>query len=139
MQTVDGVLEYLELVKKKVDSVTEKNDHPLFLAVGFHKPHIPLKFPIEYTSLYPIDSIELPSLKRRSRPANLPEVAWNPWNDLRRRDDVAAARPPFPFGPLAPDEFQRRIRQSYFAAISYVDALFGKLLGVWKEARGMVL
>ena len=27
---------------------------PFFLAVGFHKPHIPFKFPKEYLQLYPL-------------------------------------------------------------------------------------
>ena len=101
---------------------------PLFLAVGFHKPHIPLKFPREFSDLYPLDSIQLPDLRSRTKPADLPDVAWNPWNDIRRRDDVAAAHPAFPFGPLLPDDYQRRVRQSYFSSISYVDDLFGKLM-----------
>jgi hypothetical protein len=27
-------------------------------------------------------------------------VAWNPWTDLRERDDVAALNISFPFGPI---------------------------------------
>lgn len=30
----------------------QQNDKPFFLAVGFHKPHIPLKFPREFLSKF---------------------------------------------------------------------------------------
>jgi len=30
----------------------------------------------------------------------LPTVAWNPWTDLREREDVAALNVSFPFGPI---------------------------------------
>jgi len=157
VETVEAALEYLSQIKKADESLDRnlfhdyqikpasedgnsssiasgrKHNQPLFLAVGFHKPHIPLKFPLDYDSLYPVETIRLPYLKDRTKPSGLPEVAWNPWNDIRRRDDVAASRPAFPFGPLLPDEFQKKIRQSYFAAISYVDDLFGKLLAGVKE------
>ena len=34
------------------------SDGPFFLAVGFHKPHIPLKFPKQFLDLYPLDKIK---------------------------------------------------------------------------------
>jgi hypothetical protein len=36
----------------------------------------------------------------RWRPSALPTVAWNPWTDLREREDVAALNVSFPFGPM---------------------------------------
>lgn len=104
---------------------SNRTSQPFFLAVGFHKPHIPLKYPREYLELHPISSIGLaPDPKF---PTNLPLVAWNPWTDLRERDDVKRLKAFFPFGPLPP-YFQRLIRQSYYAATSYMDDLFGKLI-----------
>ena len=90
------------------------------------KTYIPLKFPREYARLYPLESIRLPEVGEK--PGGMPDVAWNPWNDLRRRDDVAAAGPPFPYGPLGDEEYRKRVRQSYFAAVTYVDDLFGRLI-----------
>ena len=57
----------------------------------------------------------------------MPIVAWNPWNDMRERQDVQATKPPFPFGPL-PQDYQKLVRQHYYAAVSYVDDLIGQLL-----------
>ena len=34
---------------------------PFFLAVGFHKPHVPFKFPEEYLNLFPIEGVKPPS------------------------------------------------------------------------------
>ena len=100
--TSSGEAQHLHLASAKEDA------RPLFLAVGFHKPHIPLKFPKEFSRLYPLESIALPLMRRK--PEAMPQVAWNPWNDLRRRDDVKDANPEFPYGEILPEDFQRRIR-----------------------------
>ncbi|XP_037073754.1 iduronate 2-sulfatase-like [Pollicipes pollicipes] len=98
---------------------------PWMLAVGLHKPHIPLKMPWQYLNLYPIDSVSPPA--QPTRPAGLPPVAWNPWSDVRHRDDVRQLNISFPYGPM-PGFFARFVRQAYYAAVSYVDELVGQLL-----------
>lgn len=103
----------------------EARAQPFFLAVGYHKPHIPLKFPKQFLDLYPISSV--PLAPNRWLPKGLPPVAWNPWNDLRWRADIAALNVSFPYGPL-PDFYARYIRQGYYAATSYTDSLIGELL-----------
>ena len=98
---------------------------PFFLAVGYHKPHIPLKFPKSFLELYPLNDIPIAPFP--NLPRNLPTVAYEPWTDLRWRDDIAALNLSFPYQPI-PDLYARRIRQSYFAATSFVDSLLGQLL-----------
>ncbi|XP_071124471.1 iduronate 2-sulfatase-like isoform X1 [Mytilus edulis] len=108
-----------------MQNVSRFPEQPFFLAVGYHKPHIPLKYPREYLNLYPLDKIHLapdPSL-----PPKLPLVAWNPWADLRERDDVKMLNVSFPYGPL-PKHYQLLVRQSYYAATSYMDDQVGQLL-----------
>ncbi|KAK3565035.1 hypothetical protein QTP86_032465 [Hemibagrus guttatus] len=100
-------------------------ENPFFLAVGFYKPHIPFRIPTEYLRLYPIENMTL--APDPDVPKKLPEVAYNPWTDIRKREDVRALNVSFPFGPI-PKDFQLRIRQHYFAAVSYVDAQVGKIL-----------
>uniref|UniRef100_A0A3Q2TTF8 Iduronate 2-sulfatase n=1 Tax=Fundulus heteroclitus TaxID=8078 RepID=A0A3Q2TTF8_FUNHE len=98
---------------------------PFFLAVGFHKPHIPFRIPQEYLSLYPLAEMTLaldPDV-----PKLLPPVAYNPWTDVREREDVQKLNVSFPYGPI-PKDFQLRIRQHYYAAVSYMDAQVGRLL-----------
>ncbi|GAB6026904.1 hypothetical protein CHUAL_013549 [Chamberlinius hualienensis] len=110
----------------------EKQNKGFFLAVGFHKPHIPLKYPKKYLNLYPLESI--PLAPDRTKTKNMPDVAWNPWTDLREREDVQALRPEFPYGPL-PDDYQRLVKQSYYASVSYVDDQVGQLLKALVEVN----
>ncbi|KAK5643922.1 hypothetical protein RI129_007767 [Pyrocoelia pectoralis] len=114
---------------------------PYFLAVGFHKPHIPLRFPIEYLSRYtlsgtkvhtfitvgyhPFENVKIPLNHFHS--SGLPNVAWNPWTDIRERDDIKALNISFPFGTIS-DYTIKRIVQHYNSAVTYVDDLIGELL-----------
>ena len=104
---------------------------PWLLAVGLHKPHIPLKMPAQYLDLYPPESVPAPRHPRR--PPGLPDVAWNPWTDVRRRHDVAELNVSFPFGPM-PEFFARSVRQGYYAAVSYADDLLGRVLAALADS-----
>ncbi|XP_056239565.1 iduronate 2-sulfatase [Seriola aureovittata] len=106
------------------------DDVPFFLAIGFHKPHIPFRIPQEYLSLYPIDQMTL--APDPDVPKSLPPVAYNPWMDVRKRDDVQKLNISFPYGPM-PKDFQLRVRQHYYAAVSYMDAQVGRLLSALDE------
>ncbi|XP_077559254.1 iduronate 2-sulfatase [Haemaphysalis longicornis] len=103
---------------------------PFFLAVGFYKPHIPFRIPTHYLDLYPIERIKLPP--DHELPAGLPSVAWNPWTDLRKRHDVSLLNVSFPYGPM-PEDFQKKIRQHYYAAVTYMDEQVGKVLSSLEE------
>lgn len=105
---------------------------PFFLAVGFHKPHIPFRIPQEYLSLYPLDKMTL--APDPDVPKLLPPVAYNPWMDVRKREDVQKLNISFPYGPI-PKDFQLRIRQHYYAAVSYVDSQVGRLLSALDELQ----
>ncbi|XP_016059164.1 PREDICTED: iduronate 2-sulfatase isoform X2 [Miniopterus natalensis] len=98
---------------------------PFFLAIGYHKPHIPFRYPKEFQKLYPLENITL--APDPQVPAGLPPVAYNPWMDIRQREDVQALNLSVPYGSI-PVDFQRKIRQSYFASVSYVDTQVGHLL-----------
>ncbi|XP_063169495.1 iduronate 2-sulfatase [Candoia aspera] len=115
------LLKFMKRIKRK-----------FFLAVGYHKPHIPFRYPQKFLKLYPLENITL--APDPAVPKELPSVAYNPWMDLRQREDVAALNLSFPYGPI-PEHFQRKIRQSYFASISYVDTLVGELLNALDEAE----
>ncbi|KAF6090850.1 hypothetical protein HJG60_012229 [Phyllostomus discolor] len=98
---------------------------PFFLAVGYHKPHIPFRYPKEFQKLYPLENITL--APDPQVPAGLPPVAYNPWMDIRLREDIQDLNLSVPYGPI-PVDFQRKIRQSYFASVSYLDTQVGHLL-----------
>ncbi len=108
IQSTDYALEILKNLshqhQSKIPSMKsedKKLQPPFFLAVGYHKPHIPLKYPKEFRALYPLDSIDIAG--DIHRPDKLPPVAWNPWTDVRAREDIAALNVSFPYGPIPLD------------------------------------
>ncbi|KAH6936620.1 hypothetical protein HPB50_020344 [Hyalomma asiaticum] len=128
LQNAEVATEFLRQWSSKEGS--KRAQTPFFLAVGFYKPHIPFRIPKEYLELYPIERIKLPP--DHELPADLPPVAWNPWTDIRRRHDASLLNVSFPYGPL-PVDFQKRIRQHYYAAVTYIDKQVGKVLAALDE------
>lgn len=112
----------------------EESDKPFFLAIGFYKPHIPFKFPVEYLKHHDINDFR----KDYLRPFDLPSVAWAPFNDLRERDDIKNLNLSFPYGPI-PSEFSARIRQHYYASVSYVDDLIGSILEMVNHSNTIIV
>ncbi|XP_071636561.1 iduronate 2-sulfatase isoform X2 [Temnothorax longispinosus] len=102
-----------------------KDSDPFFLAVGFQKPHVPFKYPKRYLKYHPIWKFKVP--KPYLWPENVNNVSYNPWTDLRWRKDVARLKLIFPWERI-PEKFAKQIIQSYYAAVSYIDNMIGKLI-----------
>ncbi|XP_057658384.1 plipastatin synthase subunit A [Diorhabda carinulata] len=119
---LESLNEAIRFLKYK-DEITQSK--PYFLAVGFHKPHIPFKFPLEFLKFHPIENITLPVNRRRS--PTLPTVTWSSWIDIRWREDIKQLNVSFPFGPM-PDETIKKIKQAYYSSVTYIDDLVGKLM-----------
>ncbi|KAJ8676214.1 hypothetical protein QAD02_012000 [Eretmocerus hayati] len=115
-------IETLEAAKRFLN---EDNKRPFFLAVGFQKPHIPLKYPKQFLKFHPLHKFSVPS--NYKWPENISSVAYNPWTDLRRRKDVVELGLKCPWQSI-PRKYARRIIQSYYAAVSFVDDLIGQIL-----------
>jgi iduronate 2-sulfatase len=61
-------LEVLERTAPKAKT----GEQPVFIAVGFHRPHLPFVFPEEFLQFYPNDSIRVPD--NQFAPVNMPKV-----------------------------------------------------------------
>ncbi len=48
------------LANRAAQYINQQKDNPFFLWVGFHNPHSPFRFPIEYAGKYHPDSVPLP-------------------------------------------------------------------------------
>lgn len=92
---------------------------PFFLAVGFHKPHLPFAAPKKYWDLYDPTMMGLPA-GSGSRP-DAPELAFHDWGELRGYVDIPKS------GPLSA-ELESQLRHGYYASVSYMDAQVGKLI-----------
>lgn len=98
---------------------------PFFIAIGYHKPHIPFMFPYQYLQYHDIKKFNHPN--DYYKPHDLPAVAWATFNDLRKRNDVKGLNLSYPFGTFD-EEFSMKARQHYYASVTYIDTLIGTLL-----------
>jgi iduronate 2-sulfatase len=86
---------------------------PLFLGVGFFRPHTPFVAPKKYFDLYPLDRIHLPVTPEGDRD-DIPPSAFAHNNAVPH------------YGLDEPT--LRRALQAYYASVSFVDAQVGRLL-----------
>ncbi|XP_055701276.1 iduronate 2-sulfatase [Phlebotomus papatasi] len=114
-------IQSVEKAKEMLGNISQ----PFFLAVGLHKPHIPFRFPKEFLDFHPMWKFSRPDTSYK--PYDLPNVAWNPFVDVRGRHDVKKLNVSFPFGPL-PKDFRAQIRRHYYASVTYIDYLIGQLI-----------
>ncbi|KAF9413418.1 hypothetical protein HW555_008355 [Spodoptera exigua] len=122
----EGTLPDLQSLEHAVNILTTRNSsRPFLLAVGFYKPHIPIKFPEQYLERVPISRVK--PQRHPYMSADIPLVSWHPWSDVRRRDDIARLNISFPLGTM-PLDWSIKIRQSYYAAATYIDDLIGELI-----------
>lgn len=88
---------------------------PFFLAVGFHRPHLPLVAPAKYFDLYPFENVTLPpEPPLREDEADIPAPARN------------GAVPGYTL--TATPEQRRAAIRGYLATVSYMDAQAGRVL-----------
>ena len=92
---------------------------PFFLAVGFHKPHLPFTAPRKYWDLYDFAKIEVPS--NYSPPKNVPRGAVHNSGELRAYAGIP------PTGPVDL-ETARNLIHGYYACVSFIDAQIGRML-----------
>ena len=95
----------------------KESEKPFFLAVGFIKPHSPYIAPKKYFDLY--EDVNLPT--DEGFPSDAPSFVGHGSGELRRYTDQ-------PKSGVIPEANQRRVRQAYFACISYIDAQVGRVL-----------
>jgi arylsulfatase A-like enzyme len=89
----------------------DKTGKPLFLAVGYYRPHVPLIAPSKYFDMYPLEEIEL---------------AAAPADD--RVDIPVPALADRPYQAEMTEDQKKQVIQAYYASVSFIDAQVGRLL-----------
>ena len=104
----------------------KKNNEPFFLAVGYVSPHLPFIQPTKYGDLYNDEDIIFS--KQKTVPENSPKRAIaHDWLELRNwYIDIPQS------GPVSL-EMEKNLIKSYYASVSYLDAVVGKLIGSLDE------
>lgn len=104
---------------RSLRAAKEKPAEPLFLAVGFVRPHLPFSVPKKYWDLY--DRATLPLAKRRTPPDGAPAYAGKTLGELNQYK-------PFPENPPLTEVLERATLHGYYASASYMDAQLGRVL-----------
>lgn len=108
-RTTDAALAALRELKGK----------PFFLAVGFHKPHLPFVAPKRYWDLYSEKELKLAT---NPNPLNdCPKYALHEWGELRAYIGMPTN------GPLSEEQARKKVH-GYYACVSYTDVQVGRLM-----------
>lgn len=109
-----------QLADEVVKTLAQKRDKPLFLAVGFYRPHDPFIVPKKYFDLYDRAQLELPVTPKGYTPpfphsigGGAFKTAFDQFTDRERREFLHA----------------------YYAGVSFMDAQVGKLLDALKANK----
>lgn len=110
-EQTDGIIatEAIEQLERYAEE-----ERAFFLAVGLFRPHTPFVAPKKYFDLYPLDTIEVPTVPE-DYDATLPAPAVK--SIRRRKEEVNLST-----------EHAKKAIQSYYATISFADAQIGRIL-----------
>lgn len=100
----------------------EKHDKPFFLAAGLHKPHMPWNVPRKYYDMHPLAEINLPPHQEDDL-KDLPPAA------------LRIANPGKDHAAILKSGRWKEAVQGYLAAISYCDAMVGRLIGALDQSE----
>jgi arylsulfatase A-like enzyme len=104
-----------------IEQLSRQHAEPFFLAIGFHKPHMPWNVPQKYLDLYPLSKIELPP----HREDDLNDVPPGGIKMAKPTQDHAAV--------VASGRWKEAI-QAYMATISYLDGQVGRVLDAYDRS-----
>jgi iduronate 2-sulfatase len=104
---------------RRLRAAAEKPDEPLFLALGFVKPHLPFCAPKKYWDLHDPKAFKL--AERTTPPEGAPKYAGKTLLELNQYT-------PVPERPPLSEELQRNLIHGYYAAASFMDAQVGRVI-----------
>ena len=104
---------------------THDGKEPFFLAVGFHRPHVPFYVSQPWFDLHPLDKIVLPEIKDDDLD-DVPEIGVKV-HELPRY-------PMLPYLRANDNEQLRRCTQAYLACTTFVDSQVGKVIEALKRS-----
>lgn len=118
---IDGIV--CEHAVNAISRLAEQR-RPFFLAVGFRKPHLPFCAPKKYWDLY--QRAAIPGPVSVEYPRGAPEWATRSWKELEGYTDI-------PGDGNLPKSKIAELRHGYYACVSFVDDMVGRLLTALDE------
>ncbi len=102
-----------------IQQLNKLKDKPFFIAMGLYKPHLPFNAPKKYWDMYKHEDIKLAD--NPFIPKDAPSYATTNWGELRNYYGIPKK------GPCS-EELARQLIHGYYACITYIDAMIGRLL-----------
>lgn len=118
---IDGLL--TEKVIRDIKKLKHANK-PFFLTAGFIAPHLPFNAPKKYWDLYDRNKIKQPE-NYNYIPIDAPKMSISNWPEMRAYSNI-------PKNEQVSDSIAINLIHGYYATVSYVDALVGKILNTLK-------
>ena len=113
----------------------KRNPKPIFMGVGFVRPHTPLIVPQKYFDMFPVDQIKLPDILRNDA-ADTFKHTINSSDDNRGGDRGGAIYHALISSHGGNRELAlRKFIQAYLASVASVDDLVGQILDVVDNSR----
>lgn len=113
---IDGLM--TEKVIRDIKKL-KNSDKPFFLTAGFISPHLPFNAPKKYWDFYNRNQIKQPE-NYNYIPENAPKMSISNWVEMRAYSNI-------PKEGQVSDSLAIDLIHGYYATISYVDALIGKI------------
>lgn len=106
-----------------IERLEQDHNQPIFLGVGFVRPHVPWYVPQRWLDLHPIENVHLPLYKKDDN-EDVPEVAQR-----------MAFMPPMPTREyLIENDQWKEMVQAYLASTTWVDHQVGRVLRALEES-----
>lgn len=135
----------VETLKEIKQNRTEGDNTPFFLAVGFHKPHLPFFAPSKYCDMYPAPE-DIPLAKNPNAPSDIPPIAWTTYDEMKMYSDMAKYNLPECRNDAeaamngtacrVTDSDAQLLRRGYYSSLSFTDTQIGKVMSEL-ENQGM--
>jgi iduronate 2-sulfatase len=120
-------------VKRLRELAQSKKQKPFFMGVGFVRPHTPLIVPQKYFDRFPLDSIQLPKIKKGDAEDTFKHTVTS------KEDDRSGDRGAKMFDSLVAsyggdrELALKKFIQAYLASVASVDDLMGDILQALEE------
>ncbi len=110
-----------------------KEDKPLFMAVGFQKPHLPFTAPQKYWDMY--DRESLPRAEFIERGNNVGWYAYHKSGELCTYSDIKDCyKTSSKYNIQIPESKEQELIHGYYACVSYIDAQVGRVIDALESA-----
>ncbi len=119
------------LCEKAMEILSKQKDNKFFVALGFRKPHLPFAAPYKYWELYDRDNIS--QSEHPMFPINADTTVYK-WSELSAYNYFKQNYETSNYQNRIIDQDKaRQLRHGYFACVSFIDNLVGKIMHKLEE------